>query len=123
MKHKRALPLEKVEKDGVLYVLATTTEDMPKPLREAITRRSWALMSGECLCGGLPDVNSLRIGDPVASAEFIHEDDCVARDEIYNRLTDDWQNAVPESETYKDWEDKEYWELEPPIDRLDWGSD
>lgn len=95
MSDTRHLPFDVVLIGSTLAVLPVAQEDMPSRLREAITRRRIATITGVCPCGGRFQIAELHpLGEP-SRATVWHENDCPAQEEVFDRLLGSWRANPP----------------------------
>lgn len=95
MSSKRGLLFDAVQLGSTLAVLPVAQEDMPRELREAITRRRIATITGVCPCGGRFELGEPHpLGEP-SRATVWHENDCPAQEKVFDRLLGSWQATPP----------------------------
>ena len=95
MSNTRGLLFDVVQLGLNLAVLPVAQEDMPRELREAITRRRIAAITGVCPCGGRLEITELSpMGEP-GRATIWHESDCPAQEKVLDRLSYSWQASPP----------------------------
>lgn len=67
-----------ISKGGVLFILPKINDAMPAELKNAITRRRQAALTGRCECGVVR--GPMRTAHRVGHAVMRHERDCPASD-------------------------------------------
>ncbi len=78
----------------VAFVLPRLRDDYPDELKQALTRRRMATVSGRCECGATrPRLNrAQRRAGHVVPLEMVHEDDCPAANT--NIIEIGWRHGI-----------------------------
>ena len=95
MSSTRYLPFDVVLIGSTLAVLPVAQEDMPSRLREAITRRRIATITGVWPCGGRFELAEVHPLGEVSRATVWHENDCPAQEKVFDRLLGSWRATPP----------------------------